>query len=94
MGEAKRRKMMDHGKNVIPMMVPQVGGQQPFNISEAVKKRCVKCGGEHFDKAFRLGMISPMAPGNLTRQEVRVEYQTYLCRACGHEFGTALPVVM
>ncbi len=91
MGEARRRMMMGNGKNVIPMLVPTVGQQQPFDISQAVQKRCVKGGGEHFDKAFRLGLISPMAPGNKTGQEVRVEYQTYLCRACGHEFGTALP---
>ncbi len=83
------------GNGQIPMMVPGIGGQvQPFDIREAIPKQCVKCKGEHFDKAFRLGLISPMAPGNLTRQEVRVEYHTYLCRACGHEFGAVLPVVM
>lgn len=85
---------MGNGKNVIPMMVPKVGQQQPFDISQAIQRQCVKCKGETFDKAFRLGIISPMAPGNKTGQEVRVEYQTYLCRACGHEFGAALPVVM
>ena len=95
MGEARRRMLrMGNGKNVMPMMVPKVGQQQPFDIREAIMKPCEKCKGETYDKAFRLGLISPMAPGNLTRQEVRVEYQTYLCRGCGHEFGAALPVVV
>ncbi len=89
MGE-QRRGMMGNGKNVIP----KVGGQQqPFDLTQVVQKQCAKCGGEHFDKAFRLGLISSMAPGNTTRQEIRIEYPTYLCRACGHEFGAALPAV-
>jgi len=91
MGEARRREM----NNVVPMMVPNVGGQrQPFDVREALPCQCVKCKGEHFDKVFRLGLISPVASRNLTGQEIRVEYQTYLCRRCGHEFGAPLPVVM
>lgn len=94
MGEAeRRRRIMEQGR--IPIPIRNIGGQQqPFDISQAVQKQCVKCKGEHFDKAFRLGLISPMAPGNKTGQEVRVEYQTYLCRACGHEFGAALPAIV
>ncbi len=81
--------------NVMPMMVPRVGGQQqPLDISKAVLQQCAQCGGSHFDKVFKIGLISPMAARNLTRQEIRVEYQTYLCRACGHEFGAPLAVVM
>jgi len=91
MGEARRRMM--NGK-LVPMMVPPMRQAEPFDISEAVRRQCIKCGGEYFDKAFRLGLISPVATRNLTGQEVRVQYETYLCRACGHEFGTALPVVM
>ena len=95
MGESKRRKeLMANG--MIPIPIRNIGGQQqqPFDVGQAVQKQCLKCKGEHFDKTFRLGLISPMAPGNTTGQEIRVEYQTYLCRACGHEFGAALPVVM
>jgi hypothetical protein len=94
MGEARRRRLI-MGDKFVPKMVPRIGGQQqPFDIREAVQKQCEKCSGEIFDKAFRLGLISPMAPGNKTGQEVLVEYQTYICRACRHEFGAALPVVM
>lgn len=90
MGEAKRRRMMGNG--TIPMMIPKVGGQvQPFDISEAVPKRCI-CGCEYYDKVMRLGLISAIAPKNLTGQEIRVEFPTYLCRKCGHEFGK--PVVV
>jgi hypothetical protein len=94
MGEAeRRRRLMEQGR--IPIPIRNIGGQQqPFDISEAVPKQCVKCQGEHFDKAFRLGLISPMAARNLTQQEVRVEYQTYLCRACGHEFGQPVPSIV
>jgi len=88
MGEAKRRMMMGTG---IPMMVPKVG-QQPFDAREAVMKPCVKCGHEFYDKVVRLGLISPVAPCNLTRQELKVEFQTYLCRGCGAEFGKAVDV--
>ena len=92
MGEAKRRMMMS-GK-VMPVMVPPMRQVDPFDISEAVRRQCIKCGGEYFDKAFRLGLISPVASRNLTGQEVRVQYETYLCRGCDHEFGAPLPVVM
>ena len=78
---------------IMPMMVPKAGGQQQmFDLSEAIPKVCDKCKGEHFDKVYRLGMISKMASRNKTGQDVRVEYQTYLCRSCGHEFG--VPVVV
>lgn len=90
MGEAERRKWMNNG---IPMMVPKVGQQQPFDVREAVMKPCAKCGHEFYDKVLRLGLISPMAASNLTRQEVRVEFQTYLCRGCGHESGRAVDVI-
>ncbi|MFH1999106.1 MAG: hypothetical protein ABIK28_05455 [Planctomycetota bacterium] len=75
----------------MPMMVPKVGQQQPFDVREAAMKPCAKCQGEFYDKALRLGLISPMAPSNPTRQEVRVEFQVYLCRSCGHEFGKPVP---
>ena len=89
MGEARRRRMMGNG--TIPMMVPTVGQVQPFDISEAVPKPCF-CGGEYFNKVCRMGLISPVAPKNLTGQEIRVEFWAYLCRQCGHEFGK--PVVV
>jgi hypothetical protein len=90
MGEARRRQM----SNVIPMF-PRVGGQQqPFDVGEALPCQCVKCKGEHFDKVFRLGLISSMASRNSTGQDVRVEYQMFLCRSCGHEFGAPLPAVV
>ncbi len=90
MGEQRRRRMAG---NVMQMMVPRVGGQQQmFDVTEAVPKVCDKCKGEHFDKVYRLGMIPKMAIRNKTGQEIRVEYQTFLCRSCGHEFG--VPVVV
>jgi hypothetical protein len=89
MGEARRRAMMGNG---IPMMVPKVGQQQPFDIREAVGKKCEKCSSVNFDKVFKLGIISSIAPGNKTGQDVRVEFQTYLCRGCGHEFGAPIEI--
>lgn len=80
-----------NGKNVLPMGMPRGGMQQPFDIAEAVPKKCEKCQGEFYDKVLRLGIISKIAPGNKTGQDVRIEFNTYLCRKCGHEFG--VPVI-
>lgn len=78
-------------KNVLPMGSARVGMQQPFDIADAVPRRCEKCQGEYYDKVLRLGIISKIAPSNKTGQDVRIEFNTYLCRKCGHEFG--VPVV-
>jgi hypothetical protein len=83
MGEARRRQMMG-GNNVMPM---RAGQQQPFDIREAVGQKCVKCACEYFDKVFKVGVIPVVAPSNKTGQEVRVNYEIFTCRLCGHEYG-------
>ena len=40
----------------------------------------------------RRRMMAGNVMPNKTGQEIRVEYQTFLCRSCGHEFG--VPVVV
>jgi hypothetical protein len=87
----RKGKNMKDVRNVLPMGSARVGMQQPFDIAEAVPKKCDKCQGEFFDKVLRLGVISKIAPGNKTGQDVRIEFNTYLCRHCGHEFGA--PVI-
>ena len=57
---------------------------QPFDITEATPKIC-ECGGLFFDKVFRMGLISALAPSNQLRRDIPVEYPTYICRACGIE---------
>lgn len=72
-------------KKIIP--IPNLNTQQiPVDITQAIPRPC-SCGCVWFDKAFRLGVISAIAPGNRTGKEVVVEYPTYLCRECGVEAG-------
>jgi len=72
---------MKSGK-MIPMSVPAIG-QQQYDIRQAMPKRC-ECGGELFDKAVRVGMISRMALGNRTGMDIIAETPVgYVCRDCG-----------
>ena len=77
-------------KKVVPIPIPNLGaGQQlPYDITEAKPEVCLKCNGELFDTVYRLGMISQFASRNITKQDIRVKYETYLCRDCGTEAGT------
>jgi len=70
-------------------MQQNIGGYQPqqqFDITEAVQKKC-DCGSEHFNQAYKLGVISGMAPRNRTGKDVIVRFEVFLCRECGKEFG-------
>ena len=78
--------MSNHNKE-IPMVVPQIGGQQPFDISEATPTKCQACGCEHFTPAVRLGVISKLASRNRTNQDLLIRFDVYMCRACGLEYG-------
>jgi len=71
-------------EKVIPMIGQQ---QQPFDVSQAIQQNCKACGGEYFDIANRIKLISAIAPGNRTGQQVIVKFEAYLCRACGGELG-------
>ena len=87
---------MGENRPVVRMGIPAIGGHQqqhPFDLREAVQATCDKCNGALFDKVYRLGNISQMAPSNKTGQNVRVEFVTYTCRGCGHEYGTPLTKV-
>lgn len=77
---------MNH-RPTVPMMVPNLGAKQqsPIDITQASRRVC-ECGGEYFDKVMRLGVVSKMASGNRTGQDVIVELYCYLCRKCGVEF--------
>lgn len=81
---------MNHKPKGIPMAVPAIGGTQqqgPFDISQAQPKGCLGCGGGLFDLVYRIGIISAMAPGNKTGQNVTVKYEVFLCHKCGLELG-------
>ena len=79
--------MIDKTK-VIPMQVPNLGAQQtlPVDITQASRRVC-PCGAELFDKVLRVGIVSRMASGNRTGQDVSIEMPTYVCRKCGLELG-------
>jgi hypothetical protein len=65
---------------VTPRMQPP-----QFDITEAIPKVCEHCGGLVFNKVFRMGLISALAPKNQLRRDIPVEYPTYICCACGVE---------
>jgi len=89
--QIKRRNSMNNKRrNVIPMNVPAIGGsqqQQPFDINEAIPKRCIDCNGETFDLMYRLAVISAVAPKNRTGKDILVKLETFLCRGCEWEYG-------
>jgi len=74
--------------NKMSMGVPNLGKQQqvPFDVTQAIGKAC-QCGYELFDKAVRIKVISRIAPGNTTGQDVMIEFAVYVCRKCGAELG-------
>lgn len=61
--------------------------QAPFDVRDAVKKACSACGSEFFTQAYRMGVISHLAPRNTTRQDIPVNFATFVCMQCGHEFN-------
>ena len=83
---------MSKFKNVIPMSVPRVGGinQPQVDANQLIKyakyKQCV-CGFDYFDKVFKVGVISDLAPGNNTRQDIQVEGAVFVCHKCGEELN-------
>ena len=83
---------MNNNKPKVPMLVPDISGgqQQPYNIKEAISRKCLKCGHELFDMAIRLGHISKMSPGNRSGQDILVKYESYVCRKCEWEYGTPI----
>jgi hypothetical protein len=70
-------------------MMPMRFGQQQIqlDLSQAVPKKCGACDSEFFDKVCRMAVISKLAAGNPTGQDIPVEFPAYLCRQCGVEFG-------
>jgi len=57
----------------------------PFDPSQATPAICLDCNGEFFDKAYRVAIVSVLAPGNATGKNIVLEYPVYLCHKCGKE---------
>jgi len=81
---------MSKFKNVIPMSIPRIGGdsQQPeFDITQIVYSQC-ECGVERFCEVFKVGIISRLAPGNKTNQDISVKAPAgFVCCECGKELN-------
>jgi hypothetical protein len=78
---------MNH-QNQRPMMAP-VPACDP---SEAVIQKCVMCESELFNKIFKIGIVSAVAPRNRTGQELLAETHFFYCHKCGHRYGDPKPV--
>ncbi|MFH1448100.1 MAG: hypothetical protein ABIG39_04515 [Candidatus Micrarchaeota archaeon] len=78
-------------KMKVPIPIPLIGQQQqqqlPFDVSQATVKICGSCKGLIFDKCFRMSIISALAPGNKTGQQITVEQPVFICRGCGLEMN-------
>lgn len=81
--EMERKKIK---KKVVPMQVPNIGQQQPFDIAEADMQTCKECGSEFFDIVYKIGVISKLAPKNSTGKNVLIKGEAYICHDCGWEF--------
>ena len=83
-----------NNKGQVKIPIPNIGAgkTQPFDVREAVQRRCAQCDGEHFDPVVRLAVISKLNCTNTTGQDVLVPMQCFLCRCCGLEFGKPVPV--
>ena len=76
---------MSKFKNAIPMNIPRIGGNMPTpDIKDAEFKQC-KCGCEYFDKVFKVGTISELAPSNKTGKSISAELVVFVCCQCGEE---------
>ena len=88
----------NNGKpTVIPMRVPNVGQPQQqqqiqFNPAEATIQLCEKhpCTSVYFDRAFKMGIISPLNPRNPTGRDLPVIIPVFVCRSCGYEYGQSV----
>ena len=70
----------------VPMKVPRIGNTQVPDIKDATFRQC-KCGCEYFDKVFKVGSISELAPSNKTGKSIPVELVCYVCCSCGEELN-------
>lgn len=73
-------------RNIISMPVPKIGNnsQKLFDPTQAVQLNC-ECGSEYFDKVFKIGTISKLAPGNKSNQTIVLELPIYICHECSKE---------
>lgn len=83
--------MTKHKGKIFPAPISMIGGapqhQMPFDVTQAQPKGCLGCGSELFNLAYRIGLISAIAPGNRTGKDVTVKYETFICQNCSLEFG-------
>lgn len=79
-------------RRVLPMPVSRLGNdgnqqqQQMFDINEALQKQC-ECGSKYFEKVFKVGLISKLAPNNKLQQDITIEVPIYVCHNCGKELN-------
>jgi hypothetical protein len=78
--------MGEHKHNPTVLQFANQKKQVQLDLSQAERKVC-PCGHEYFEKVFRMGMISKLAPSNPLNIDIPVEYPTYICKGCGLEFG-------
>jgi hypothetical protein len=72
---------MSKHANVMPFK-PGNNGQQMYDPAQAVPKLC-PCGCDRFAMIFKIAMVSRLAPGNKTGQDLFISMPVYACVNCG-----------
>jgi len=67
-----------------PQQLPQ---QVNINEADTLETKCMACGGELFNVAYRLRTFPALSPKNPTGKDQLIKMEVYMCQACGHEFG-------
>lgn len=77
---------MSKHANMMPFRTRPASREIPVDLTQAIAKSC-ECGCPVFAKVYRIKIVSNLAPGNTTGQDIPVEISTYLCAKCGKELG-------
>ena len=75
-----------------PMIAPDQSSTPVCDPSEAILQKCVNCESEFFDKRFKIGKISSVAPRNRTGKDLLSETFFFFCHECGHLLGNPKPI--
>ena len=86
--------------NTIPFRpgMPRPGQPQQVQVSltptDVNMKSCPLCQFEYFDGVVKLGIFSGLNPKNPTGQDQLIQFQVYVCRSCGQEYGKEIKSVV
>jgi len=92
----KRRKAMNDTIPFKPGIPIRPGQPQQIALlpGDVAMKSCLLCQVEYFDCVVKLGIFSGLNPKNPTGQDQLIQFQVYVCRSCGQEYGKEIKSVV